>query len=200
MDFNNIKARLERTLQSLNARFEIPTSENINITFVYSDIYRAVLANFGRDNELAILNKINIILYNLSSLKDHLKNCLKSNGHNPKIIENEINNSFHLQILIDLVNQEKHGYPLSKSNRSNKNPIIKNPFQALNLSTGTMPQSAAGITLFLDGNYQMFGENNNIIISAEICDGNGNKLFMLEELVETCFDKWENIAQVYNCI
>ena len=26
-------------------------------------------------------------------------------------LETEINNSLHLQILVDLVNQDKHGYP-----------------------------------------------------------------------------------------
>ena len=62
-----------------------------------------------------MINKIFIIFYNLASLKDNIKNCLEKKGLDKNLIEIEINNSLHLQVLIDIVNQEKHGYPLKKT-------------------------------------------------------------------------------------
>jgi hypothetical protein len=199
MDFNDIKVRLERTLSSLNARFEPAIPENIDVKVVYSDNFRSAFANFGHDDESDVLNKIFIILYNLASLKDHLQNCLFNKGYKKQIVEDEIDNSLHLQVLTDLVNQEKHGYPLTKRRRSLKDPIIKNPMKFLSLSVSE-PDSVAAFSLSFDGSYQILGENNKIVISAEICDSNGNQLFILDELVGTCFEKWENLAKAYHCI
>lgn len=199
MDFNDLKARLERTLSSLNARFDEEVEEGIRITHVQSDRSIGMSVRFGNDDTETILNKIFIILHNLASLKDHLKKCLESKGHDPNIVETEIEGSLHLQVLIDIVNQEKHGYPLTKHVRSYKNPVIKDPKQALRISTGTEPHSSARFIISPDGSYQIHGQKS-IVIDADICDDQGNSLFGLDELVDTCFAKWENIAKKYICI
>ena len=199
MDFNDIKTRLERTLSSLNARFDDNVEERIKITYVQSDHSIGMMVKFGNDDTKNILNKIFMILHNLASLKDHLKNCLKSKGYDQNIVETEINGSLHLQVLIDIVNQDKHGYPLTRTKRSGKNPVIKDPKQVLKLSTGTEPHSSARFVMSLDdGSYQINGQST-IAINADVCDDQGNILFGLDELVDTCFAKWENIAKTYSC-
>ena len=198
MNFNDVKERLEKTLASFNARYDPNVLKSINITFENTDAGHSTTVKFGNDDPQTITNKIFIILYNLSSLKDHLKNCLKNNGHDPNIVEQEINNSIHLQVLIDLVNQEKHGYPLTKSNRSGKNPLIKNPSQFLLLRTDTTAGSTASFTFSRNG--PILHGNNSIMIDAEIHDDKGNLLFLLDELIDTCFSKWNQIATTYKCI
>lgn len=112
MDYNDFSSRLKRTISSLNGRFDEEVAVYVNYSQNENESSFSIIA--GNDDEETIINKIFIILYNLSSLKDHLKNHLKGKNINPQIIEDEINNSLHLQILIDIVNQEKHGYPLKK--------------------------------------------------------------------------------------
>ncbi len=153
---------------------------------------------FGKDSPEEIANKIFLILHNLSSLKDHLKNCLRNKGYQQNIVETEINNSLHLQVLVDLVNQEKHGYPLTKTNRSGKNPIIRNASQVLQLAKNTPPGSSVSITIGSDGSIEQEG-NWTISIDADIYDDKGILLFKLDELIETCFNKWEGIISIYHC-
>lgn len=143
---------------------------------------KGVSISFGNTSEDEILNKILTILYNLASIKDHLKNCLKGNGYDAKIVEDEINKCLHLQVLFDIVNQEKHGTPLKRS-RSNKNPVIRYP------SNGYFPY--------------IKNENNemgSMVISALIKDDKDTKICTLDELVETCYDKWNNLAAKHNIV
>jgi hypothetical protein len=124
MDYNDIRSRLSRTLSSLNERFDDDIDKYTRIEeWEHGEGFSII---FGNEDEEKILNKIMIILHNLSSLKDHIKNRLSARGMNPRIAEDEINKSLHLQALIDIVNQEKHGTPLQKP-RSNKNPVIRYP-------------------------------------------------------------------------
>lgn len=75
MDYNDIKARLSRTQFSLNQRFDEDIERHERIEELEDG--RGFSITFGDQNEEALLNKIMTILHNLSSLKDHLKNCFK---------------------------------------------------------------------------------------------------------------------------
>ncbi|RZL50781.1 MAG: hypothetical protein EOP00_02685 [Pedobacter sp.] len=196
MDFNDFSSRLKRTLASLNARFD----DDIAVYFTHTKNENSDKFSFraGNMDEEEIINKIFIILYNLSSLKDNLKNCLKKKNINPQIVEYEINNSLHLQVLIDLVNQEKHGYPLNKSNRSQKNPLITHAMQVMSLRTSAEPGSVAFMTFNEDG-VSIQGDNSRMAIRATIFDDKNNPIFGLDELVDTCYEKFELLARTHNC-
>lgn len=196
MDYNDFSFRLKRTLSSLNGRFDDEIAVYISHGQNENENYFSI--TIGNDDEETIINKIFIILYNLSSLKDHLKNFLKNKNINPQIIEDEINNTFHLQVLTDIVNQEKHGYPLKKSNRSNKNPIIKHAMQMLNLTSNSELGSNAGLS-FNENGLNIVGDSK-MELTAMIFDDKNNFLFTFDELVNVCFEKFQNIAKNHNCI
>lgn len=195
MDYNDFASRLKRTLTSLNGRFDDDIAVYITQGQDENGSYFSMQA--GNDDEETIINKIFIILYNLSSLKDNLKNCFKNKGLNPQIVEDEINNSLHLQVLIDIVNQEKHGYPLKRSNRSNKNPLIKHAMQSIVMTTSSEPGSSAGM-FFNENGLNIVGDSK-MALTARIFDDKNNFLFMFDELADTCFEKFEQMAKQYNC-
>lgn len=174
MDYNNIQFRLSRTFISLNDR--------------YDDIDRYIKVepwadgkgeswHFGNENESENLNKVMIILYNLASLKDHLKNSFRVRNLDPKIIEKEIDESIHLQVLIDIVNQDKHGTPI-RNPRSKKNPMITGLSNGMRMADPRTGEEK--FTMFIDGT---------------ITDSNGNHLFGLDELVENCFKRMEILSK-----
>ncbi len=121
MNYNNIKSRLKRTFTSLDDRFDENVDQHANIEPWENGMGESW--TFGSSDNESLLNKVMIILHNLASLKDNLKNSLKKNGLSPQIVEEEIKNSVHLQVLIDIVNQDKHGSPL-RNPRSNMSPYI----------------------------------------------------------------------------
>jgi len=155
------------------------TSNNqINISF------------FNPDEEPKVINQINSIISNLANIKDCLKQKLEKRGDSSQAIENEINNSLCLQIIVDLANQEKHGYPL-KRRRSQKDPLIKNVSRAL------MPSNKPDNIRYerSDGSAVM---NVMTSITAEIVDSEGNLLCRLDDLVEKSINDWNQIIKKYN--
>lgn len=179
MNYNDIKSRLQRTFTSLDERFDKNVSEHINIEPWENGLGESW--TFGSSDSESVLNRVMIILHNLASLKDNLKNSLKKNGFSPQIVEEEINNSIHLKVLIDIVNQEKHGSPL-RNPRSNMDPYISDLNQGLRV--GDKREGFKGPVIFIDG---------------LILDKEGHRLFTLDQLVETCYEIWLNLSNKYNC-
>src|SRR5690606_10114039 len=108
----------------------------------------------------------------------------------PQIVENEINNSLHLQVLIDIINQEKHGYPL-KNKRSFKDPLITNIKESYRFTISSSNNQDTSSYLFLTqkGIKPVGKGKEQMVITAEITDGNSNLLFSLDELVDISFYK-----------
>lgn len=197
MDFNAIEERLKRTLSSLNGRYTDDLERSIITNNVKDGNKTIFSASFGKSSLSEIENKVLIILHNLASLKDNLKNCLQRNGHDPKVVEAQIDSSLHLKVLIDLVNEEKHGYPLTKSNRSLKGPVVKNVRQ----SVAVYPDSGAQGALFFvtqDGGSGTINGKSVMFIDADIYDSGGSYLFSLDELVVVCYRNCVTIANTYN--
>ena len=70
--------------------------------------------------------------------------------------------------------------------------------QVLRVTSSAEPNSVAGVVFNPDGSLNIQGQGK-IAVKATICDGNNNPLFGLDELVDTCFEKWETLAKNYNC-
>jgi hypothetical protein len=194
MDYNDISQRLKKTLKSLNGRYDDDIA--VYVTHKLENETEQITFKVGNLDEEEMINKIFIIFYNLASLKDNIKNCLEKKGLDKNLIEVEINNSIHLQVLIDIVNQEKHGYPLKKTNRSGKNPLIKNIFEVINLQTSTTGSVAS---LSLNQNEINIQGNARTVIRATIYDDKNNVLFSLDELITNCFERLENFIKRHNC-
>ena len=174
MDYNDIQNRLKRTFKSIESRYDDDVEKYTRIE-QWED-GKGESWHFGVEDESDTLNKVMIILHNLASLKDHLKNTFKENNLDPRIVENAIDESLHLQVLIDIVNQEKHGAPL-RNPRSKKSPRIIGLSNGMRIADPRTGEEK--FTMFIDGT---------------IIDKNGKRIFGLDELVENCFSIWENLS------
>ncbi len=194
MDANDIIGRIKRTRSAMNSRIDEDFISHSKIEKLENGVSVTIPA---RDSKETIEVSIMSILYSLASLKDNLKNCLKDNGHNPLIVEEAVNSSIHLQVLHDLVNADKHGYP-TKKNHSGLNPVIRNENQGLINNNFGKPVVASisptGEIKILDG------IPPSVVITADIHDKNGNFLFDFDILVEVCYAIWISIAKEYKCI
>lgn len=189
MDFNDIYQRLQRVYFSINERFDYDFHKYGTIEEQENENYCSIVINSSPDKVL-LINKVMLILYNMASLKDHFKKQLTIKKLDQKLIENEIENSLHLQVLIDIVNKDKHGDPLTKQERSKKNPRIANVFSVLNISG-----------VFLKVLYPTLPKvSPSMDIKGTIVDGNGIELFSLDELIEVCFAKWNEITFKYKIL
>ena len=194
MDYNNVETRLKNIYASVGEQF---TYGHAALNMTYTEVKtegkeRSIsISFFNPDDEPKILNQINSVISNLANLKDCLKKKIEESGNDSKVIEDEINGSPYLQVILDLSNQEKHGYPLTKTRRSGKDPLITNVGRVLSSSNKPDNIRHEGS----DGSSMM---NMMVMITADITDSHGDKLYRLDYLVETTLSAWEQIIIKYN--
>lgn len=190
MDYNDVQARLEKIYLSVGEQFSYG-HDALDTAYTEVRDNSISFSFFNPKDKSKLLNQINSIIANLANIKDCLKKKLEQRGDDPKIIENEINNSMYLQIILDLSNQEKHGYPLTKTRRSRKDPLINNIGRALSPSNkpdNIRYEKSDGSTIM----------NAMVKITADITDSQGNILYRLDDLVENALNFWEEIVKRYN--
>jgi hypothetical protein len=189
MDYNDINAKLERIYTSINRKNryggEILSGMRTTRTEDSGGKFR-ISISFGNDAEA--LNQIYEIISNLANLKDCLMNKMKDRGKEGQLIEEDINMSAVLPLVLDLSNQEKHGYPLKKVRRSKKDPQIQNIYFGLGPSNkpDNIEYSAS------DGAKAV---NMMVSVHADIVDGQGKHLYKFDELVERAITDWEDIIR-----
>ncbi len=195
MDINDLRLRLKRVLKALDAAededyknyFKIEKNgESITTTFPFVG------------DEIELMNQAMGIILLLGTVKDHLKKAIAKAGHDKNIVEKCIDGSPHLKILMDLYNAEKHGYPVKKS-RSGLNPKIANiSVGARNNNNGqpivVMAAQEGGFTV-ADG-YPA----PSVVLVAQIIDEFDRNLMDYEDLTDTCYHLWEEIAKLYNLL
>lgn len=184
MIYNDIQARLKSIYASIQQKYEY---EDGVVKRMKSEIKEdgSVFISLDKD-EHDLYNKINIIIFNLANVKD----CLVKNGVNKKILETEINKSLYLQLILDLANQERHGYPLTKTRRSSKDPLIQNVHLVMTVSNRKN-------NFYVERNDGAAVQNIMSVIVADITDSTGNIICRLDELVDNALADWEKIIRTY---
>lgn len=182
---DDIELRISILFNSINSHFEnYKKPEPITEERILENGKRGFAVAFGgeeisKEEKLEAINRFNLIIHNLSNLKDNLKNYLKNNGMDDALVEKNISDSIYLSIITDLANQEKHGYPLQRSKRSRLDPKIINFRNSIAIK---MPV----------GNIYFNPMDGKIQISADVVDSNNNFLFYFNELVEKSVESWES--------
>lgn len=196
MDYNDINLRLKRLYLSIDQQYESDVLQHMQTKMERKEDGKFTITmdfNAKHDDDETI-NRINSMIAGLANLKDHLITKLKLQGGDPQDIENEINQNLPLQLILDLHNQEKHGYPLTKTRRSGKDPKI------INISKAISPRPGVIATAFIRDPITGAGATNNmaIVITAEIVDSQGNSLYYLNDLINKSLNTWEIIITKYN--
>ena len=190
MIYNDVQKRLKSIYASIDQKYdyhEVALGQ-MNTEFTEG----AIKISFYKEEEVpALRNQINNVISNLANIKDCLKKKMVKKDNDKKQIESEINNSIYLQLVIDLDNQEKHGYPLTKIRRSKKDPLIKNVARAL-----TASNKKDNITVTRSDGAEI--HNCMTTIVAEITDSKGNLLYYLDDLINNALNDWKNIIKKYN--
>src|SRR3989344_1285084 len=195
MDFNDINSRLERLYISAGQRFDSNIAPHVQIKdeVINTSGLRRMTISFDRDHdENQATIKVLSIIGNLANLKDHLKNKFKEIGSDPEKVEEAITKSFHLQLILDLYNQEKHGSPLIKFRRSGKDPRIVKVSQALSVRSGGKSNTASFTIDPFSGQIRTEGDVV-IVITAEIIDNQGQIICYLDELIKEGIKVWESL-------
>jgi len=188
MDLNNLTLRLERIYTAIGDTTDAEIQKYIKVTIVgdANSPNPTIKITFNNNqSESKTTNIVLVIIEHLAKLKDHLKNKM---GNQKQLVEKKVNESLELQLIMDLSNAEKHGYPV-KTERSKKSPRIQN----ITTSLVIPPQEKIGIN-------PRTGEivepgSCFIRVEAEIVDKSGTLICRWPQMINKALGEWENFIQ-----
>ena len=184
MDFNDLNSRLKRLYSALDEQYDEDVSSNIvDERKRFRDGRFEYRTTFGTNTLQQNQNLIMGILHLIASLKDIIQKKIKDAGGNPKDYDALINNTESLALITDLDNMDKHGDPLTKTNRSNKNPKIVNIEQGLR---GKGITSIGFITDLNTGKTSLSSTEGDvkIVVTADIIDSSNNTIMPLDIMID----------------
>lgn len=136
-------------------------------------------------------NLAHSLIHNLANLHDHLRKWATKNGKDKSKVEVLFNNSLALQIIQDLSDNDKHGYPPRDSGKSGKLPRIGKITRTLQLTVS--PQRASTMTLGPGGIPRISGGEAKAVISADVLDRDGNTIGNFREIALEAIAAWERL-------
>ncbi len=190
MDYNDVSTRLKRIYASIDRQNkyggEVLSGMRTEMVKESETKFKITISFGGDENDPETLNEIHAVISNLANLKDCLLEKMTEQNKNKQLIEDDIDQSLPLQLVLDLNNQEKHGSPLKKFRRSKKDPLFTNVYRAIGPSNKPDGIAYSGS----DGSMAL---NVMVSLHADITDSKGQHLYSLDQLTNQAIIDWESI-------
>ena len=155
----------------------------------------------GGSTEEELSNLVHTLIHNIANLPNHLKQWAKRNGKDETRLKKVLDQSIELQIIIDLSNNDKHGYPPRAGGKSKKSPQLVSVNRVMELKTQAKKNSNVGMTLGTDGKPNIYGDGSGkVIINGDVIDKEGNRIGNLYEIERKAVETLEQIMVDYELL
>ncbi|MCG3184845.1 MAG: hypothetical protein ICCCNLDF_02996 [Planctomycetes bacterium] len=192
MDANDIFSRLSRVFAGIQAASELDLSK-LPLRALKPD--GGEFCGFSRDSVLSDIERENCAIaavLGLANIRDNACRWAKANGHDKQTPLDLVERSFHLKVINDLSNAEKHSYPPQAGKHSSgRAPKMRFRLRGMNLST--RPEKGSWVTVSLGkAGWEAHGDGDvSLEIDAVIEDKDGIHLGSLTEFLTEGFALWE---------
>lgn len=168
----------------------------LRATVVQTDKIKAIFQDFrGGLSDYDLSNCAHTVIHNIADLRNHLIRWATHNGHDKTKVDQTVDNSLNIQIVIDLSNNDKHGYPPRDGGHSGKCPQVVNITRVMKLQPQTKKGSTIRMTLGAGGATKCFGDGTaKAIITGDVVDNDKNHIGDLYEIVTKAVEAWEQLV------
>jgi hypothetical protein len=136
------------------------------------------------------------LIHNIANVRDHARRWARRNGRSPASVDRAVDASFEIRVMIDLSNNDKHGYPPRNGGRSGRAPRLVNARRVLRMTTGKGRGSGVAMTLAPDGTPRVSGSGSaKAILTADIIDDQGVHIGDLDDMATRAVEDWPRILQ-----
>ena len=192
--YDTILQRIRRIYDSIGDIEEYDPNK-FKATVIQNDKIKAVFQDFrGGFSNGDLSNYAHLVIHNLANLQDNVKRWAAHNGHDKAKVDQAVNNSFDLQIIKDLSNNDKHGYPPRDRGHSGKYPKLVDINRVMQLKTQAKKGSTIGMTLDAQGIPKIFGNGTSkAIITGNVVDNDDNLIGDFYEIANRAVEAWEQL-------
>jgi hypothetical protein len=140
------------------------------------------------DEELA--NSVHTAIHNIANLRDHLRKWARRSKADVDIVNAAFDGSEALLIMMDLSNNDKHGYPPRDGGLSGRAPYVGRVFRAMVL--GGAGSSASFMVSLKDFSISGHG-HRSLVTEAEVFDKDDKRIDDLAKLMDAAVAVWEDV-------
>jgi hypothetical protein len=196
-----IRQRISRIYAAIGA-IEEADPHKLKATVIQTDRINAVFQDFRgglSDDELS--NQAHTVIHNIANLRDHLHRWAAQTGQDKAKVDQTIDSCLDLQILEDLSNNDKHGYPPRHGGRSGKCPQLIEINRVMRLQTQAKKGSMIGMTIGTGGVPEFIGDGSaKAVVTGEVVDNAKNRIGDLYEIANKAVEGWERLLADFGLI
>ncbi len=192
--------RIRRMYAAIGETVETEMSQ-LPAFVISTDKINAVFQDFrGNKTPEQLENALHSLIAIIASLEYHLRRWAHNNGHEPDKVTVTFRDSQPLQIIHDLWNNEKHGYPLPNGrDRSGVAPRLRDVRRVMRLTTQPCKGSVVGMTMGRGGVPVIHGDGNAAaVITGEVVDAEENMIGNADVLLSQAVDECESLMQQFD--
>ena len=172
----------------------------MSATITKTEQFIALCQDFRGDlNDEELSNLAHSMIHNIANLCDHLRRWAAHNGQDKNKVDETVNQSFALQIIKDLSNNDKHGYPPRDGGRSGISPKLVGINRVFQLTTKPEVGAYMAMTLGHDGTPKVSGSGSaKAVITGDVVDRSNNRIGDLHEIAIEAVEAWEQLLNDFN--
>jgi hypothetical protein len=196
-----IRERIRRNYAAIGA-IEESDPQKLKATFIQTEKFNAVLQDFRggySDDELS--NQAHMVIHNIANMRDHLRRWAAQHGQDTAKVDQTIDNCLELQIIQDLSNNDKHGYPPRDGGRSGKCPQLIEINRVMRLKTQAKKGSMIAMTIGVNGIPKFIGDGSaKAVVTGDVVDKSMNRIGDLYEIANRAIAAWERLLMEFQLI
>jgi len=146
-------------------------------------------------SDAQIANFAHTAIHAVAHLGDHLRRFARQADLNPDDVDSTIEGSQELKVLIDLSNNDKHGYPPRDGGKSGISPRVLKFRRSLRVSTGPGEGETVGVVLTANGPVLEGSGSAAVVITGEVVDKKGSVVGHVDKYLEAAAAQWEALLK-----
>jgi hypothetical protein len=189
-----ILQRISRIYAAIGA-IEESDPEKLGATVIQNNKFKAVFQDFrGRLSDDELLNQAHSVIHNIANLRDNLRRWAANNGHDKNKVDEAVDNCFELQVIQDLSNNDKHGYPPRDGGHSKKSPQLTEINRVMRLQTQAKKGSMIAMTIGAGGVPRFLGDGTSkAVVTGDVVDKVNGRIGDLYEIATKAVEAWERL-------
>ncbi len=196
-----ILQRINRIYAAIGA-IEEDDPKKLKATVIQTDKIKAVFQDFrGGFSDDDLSNQAHSVIHNIANLRDHLRRWASHNGHDKTKVDQAVDNCLELQIIKDLSNNDKHGYPPRNGGHSGTCPQLVEINRPMRLQTQAEKGSMVGMTLGAGGVPRFIGDGTaKAVVTGDVVDNDNNRIGDLYDIANKAVEAWETLLADFGLI
>ncbi len=198
---NVILQRISRIYAAIGV-IEESDPNKLKATVIQTDKITYVFQDFrGGFSDDDLSNQAHTVIHNIANLRDHLRKWAKRNSKDKTKVDQTVNNCLELQIIMDLSNNDKHGFPLRDGGHSKKCPQLIEINRVMRMQTQAKEDSMIGMTVGVDGVPRFMGDGiAKAVVTADVVDNKNNRIGDLYGIANTAIEAWEKLLAEFGLV